>query len=108
MIDLGGDRLDSADLVVARRGRLVARVPGWNGDCWAEFADVCSRRAQQAGGAYADEAAAFAEQADTPQLVAVTAYVAARAGEHRGADGFREERRWQARWLRKRLDLLEA
>jgi hypothetical protein len=107
-IELDGDRLESADLVVARRGRLLERVPGWNGDCWAEFADACSQRAQKAGGPYADEAVTFASQAETPQLVAVTAYVAARAGEHRGAYGFRAERRWQARWLRNRLALAEG
>jgi hypothetical protein len=86
---------------------LVERVPGWNGECWAEFADACSQRAQKAGGPYADEAATFAEQAGTAQLVAVTAYVSARAAEHRGADGFRAERRWQASWLRNRLALAE-
>ncbi|MDQ3894570.1 MAG: hypothetical protein M3292_07895 [Actinomycetota bacterium] len=106
-IELGGDHLESPELVLARRGRLVERVPGWNGECWAEFADACSQRAQKAGGPYADEAATFAEQAGTAQLVAVTAYVSARAAEHRGADGFRAERRWQASWLRNRLALAE-
>jgi hypothetical protein len=105
-VELDGELVEDAGVLVARRARLVEQVAGWDRVTMREFASACSQHAQPYGGIYAEDAATFAVQTEDAAMAAVTAFVAAKAAEAVDGDpGFAAERSWQAGWLGERLDL---
>jgi hypothetical protein len=127
-IELAGPVVELEDAVVARRGRLARRVPGWDRQAALDLVRACLERARARGAAasLAADAAALAQgrrpegsEADVRQHPAATAanvaFVVAHAAgidARRGGDlyeaGFAAERTWQAAWLGKRLGLSGA
>lgn len=116
-VQLDGDVLEEEGIVVARRGRLVSKVEGWNRVVALEFARACARRAAERARAepgnehlvaYARDAADEVQAAVSAQGVATTAYIAAHAAQAGDPDGFGAERAWQATWLVERLRLTNA
>lgn len=131
-VELAGSLSEREHLVIAERGRLVARVAAWDDACAAEFVEHCARRAADAAGL--DAAGSLGEleraaraAADGPAALvadivayardaggggpgaAVAGYIAAHAlaGGDRHAPGYAErfaaERARQAAWLSERL-----
>ena len=44
-VELGGEIVEFEGVLVARRGRLLSRMQGWNSDTSVEFARACAARA---------------------------------------------------------------
>jgi hypothetical protein len=91
--------------LVARRGRLVRPVEGWNDDTRQAFVAACAERARPR----AEQAPEVAPQALAigPEMSAQTAgFFSARVAEVAGgAAAYEAERRAQADWLIEALDL---
>jgi hypothetical protein len=112
-VELDGEVVRFESVLVARRGRLVERVPGWNLETGREFANACAERirdraaasADPLGAAYADFLEGLAEAANDSAGVSLTAYGAAHAADESDPGAFQSERAWQARWLAERLGL---
>lgn len=117
--ELDGEIQRMRTKVVATRGRLVARVRGWDAAAAEEFGRACARRAAacaeglRAAGSppdavrRADDYAADAAAEAGAGRAATAAYIAAHAGAHAagGTAGAGAERAWQAAWLAHRLTL---
>jgi hypothetical protein len=116
LIELEGETLAAADSLVARRGRLLARVDAWSGGAAQEFADACGKRAMS----LAVEAPSTAERAGDSVAnaangaVAAAAYIAATVAGEAGSGAragslyqshFLSERTRQATWIGDRLSL---
>jgi hypothetical protein len=110
-IELGGRSLTIDGVVVAERGRLVARVASWDREVGREFALACAARARERAAGndrvapYANDAEAFAARIETAKEVAEVAFVAAHAASLAAPGGYEAERAWQSRWLADRLQL---
>lgn len=106
-VELDGGELVAPGIVVAPRGRLVARVEEWNDETAREFAIACAAHVQGApAGRAADcaaDAAASAEGAVADYTATTVGYMAAHAAEATAPGGFAAERVWQSRWLADRL-----
>jgi hypothetical protein len=124
-IEVDGDMLEGAEMLIAPRGRLVARVAGWSPDGRTAFVEACRDRATLhidrtplARRAHAD---AFMGHMDNylrlqwTQLGALCAALAIASTTEGGNDDmagakalYRSEREWQARWLVAHLELPHA
>jgi hypothetical protein len=106
-VELDGGEEVAPGIVVAPRGRLVARVEEWNDETAREFARACAAHVQDApAGRAADcaaDAAATAEGAVADYTATTVGYMAAHAAEAAAPGGFAAERVWQSRWLAERL-----
>lgn len=99
-------------VVVARRARLLERIEEWNRDTARELARSCAVRARQLADDYpdplirkmADDIGGISEGPD-PSATALSMYCTAHAADLAVRDGYRDERRRQAEWLRNRLQL---
>jgi len=91
-VELGGVEVDDRKLV-ARRGRLVRQVEGWNEETQRAFVAACAERAEPRG-------------AQAPEIAQAAGFVSARVAEVAGgASAYDAERRAQADWLIEALDL---
>lgn len=105
-------REEHEGVVVARRARMLERVEGWNPGTSRELARSCAARARQLADDHpdplirkmADDIGATAEGPD-PSATALAMYCTAHAADLAVPDGYRDERRRQAEWLRNRLQL---
>jgi len=107
-IELAGPFLEAERKIVARRGRLLGRLNGWDADAMRDFGLACAARvAPLAVGSaavqgYVADTATFARAGSA----SVAGFVAARAAEVAGgADAYDAERSEQVRWLANRLGL---
>jgi hypothetical protein len=100
-------------LLLARRGRLLDRVPGWPRAAEA-FAAECAEQAAQLTvsrprdgrlSELAEEAAWHAERAAEPRQAVLAAYTAAVAADVHRSGGFDAERVRQSEALARRLGL---
>lgn len=117
-VELGGEIQEGPDAVLARRGRLVARVSEWADGVNREFGHECAQRAKAVVG---DEARVVARAADAAAnamagWVSAAAYIAAAVAAQVGSgvtegpvydEHFRIERARQGAWLKQRLGLSE-
>ena len=106
-VELDGGEEVAPGIVVAPRGRLVARVEAWNDETAREFARACAEHVEGSPpGRAADcaaDAAASAEGAAADYTATTVGYMAAHAAEATAPGGFAAERAWQSRWLAERL-----
>jgi hypothetical protein len=104
MVELDDVAVEARKLV-ARRGRLLRRVEGWDGAAAEKFVAGCEARARSRA-ENAPELAQFADDIAGGATPAVAGYIAARAAElHRGPPEYDLERKCQADWLADRLGL---
>lgn len=112
--ELWSVELDDAEEVVpgvlaASRGRLLARVEGWDDAAAREFARACAERARDGAtgraAEYAADATAAVERATAGPAAALVGYMAAHAAEAKAPGSFATERRRQSLWLAERLGL---
>jgi hypothetical protein len=126
VVELDGGLREEARLISADRGRLVARIAGWDHVCAAEFVRGCESRAagrvavmppgddRDLAGGYLGDLRRYVEESYSPASAAGTAaYIGARiAGIVAGPGGYDagagEERAAQAAWLADRLALTET
>ncbi len=118
-VELDGEILQTPPALIARRGRLIRHLEGWDAESQAEFAADCARRAARTAGddtvladvvAFIDRLAEDGRAGPAGYWTAVVAGQAASAAR-RGEvydQAFGEERATQARWLASRLALEEA
>jgi hypothetical protein len=112
-VELDGEVVRFEGILIARRGRLLKRVPAWNLETGRELANACAGRIRERAAAsadplrtaYADFLEGLAEAANDPAGVSLTAYGAAHAVDESDPGAFKSERAWQARWLAERLGL---
>jgi hypothetical protein len=108
-IELDGLEEEHDGVLVARRGRLLEPIEGWNVETARELARSCARRALELAEStdqplirtMAEDIATFAEVPDAP----LVAYTTAHAFDEVRPGAYYEERRRQADWLRERLGL---
>jgi hypothetical protein len=108
-IEVDGVEEEQDGLLVARRGRLLERIDGWDVEAERELARSCAARARELADdvenplirTMADDIATFAEVPDTPLVM----YTTAHAFDEARPGAYYEERRRQADWLRERLGL---
>ncbi len=99
-------------LLVARRGRLLERVDGWDAEASHELAHTCVARALELARRVPDSLVqarttmitAIADGPD-PSATALTMYTTAHMYDEVEPGSYYEERRRQAAWLRDRLGL---
>jgi hypothetical protein len=112
-LELDGEVSEQPTLLLAGRGRLLERVPGWP-EAAAAFAVECAEQtAQLAGlrpqdgrlGELAEEAQWHAERAAETRQAVLAAYTAAVAADVHRPGGFDEERVRQSESLAGRLGL---
>ena len=106
-VELDGEILDLGTVLVARRGRLVARIEAWP-QVSREFARDCATRARALAdrtpgnarlAALAGEAVEYAELATVPRHAVIAAYAAAVAADVFEPGAFDSERLRQSRRL---------
>ena len=106
-VELAGELLEGEQAVVAERGRLLERVPGWDAATRRAFTDACAARVRDAG--FSEDVAERLRRPDPEAEIGYyAAYAAGHAGESSGgsyAEAFAAERSWQSRWLVLRLGL---
>jgi hypothetical protein len=104
-VELAGEVAEGERKLVAERGRLVARVEGWNADAAQEFGDTSAARARALSDARPGDAIARAYAEDTERRAGqgrayAATYIAAVAAEHAGGhEGRDSERAAQAAWF---------
>jgi hypothetical protein len=107
-IELDGEIIEQERKLVAGRGRLLRRVPGWNEELLEGFGRFCARRTRERVG-FLPVLSGFV--ADVDRFVAqrrfpIAGFAAARAAELRdGPASYEQERLRQAAWLAERLGL---
>jgi hypothetical protein len=110
-VELEGARTLAPGIVVAPRGRLLARLDEWDDETAREFARACAGHVADApagrAAEYAADAKASAEEARADFTATTAGYIAAHAAEAARPGGFAEERLWQSRWLADRLGVSE-
>jgi len=114
-IELDGIALEHEGLLVARRGRLVARVEEWNAETSRELARSCAAQVTALVETSEDELLrrraemipAIADGPD-PSATALAMYTTAHALDDVTPGTYWIERRRQAEWLRERLGLDDA
>jgi hypothetical protein len=106
-IEIDGAEMLAPGIVVASRGRLLAKVHEWDDETAREFARACAAHVSSVttgrGGEYAADAKASAEEAVADFTATTVAYMAAHAAEQAAPGGYDAERLWQSRWLAERL-----
>jgi hypothetical protein len=114
LVELEGVEVEQDGLLLARRGRLIERIEGWDAEASIELARWCVARAEELAATNpdplvrrrAEHIAQIAESAD-PSATALTMYTTAHTYDD--AEGtYYEERSRQAGWLRDRLQLDEV
>jgi hypothetical protein len=110
-IELEGDVMERERKVIGRRGRLVRRIPEWNGELLRAFTASCRAETKLRVGSipplngYVGDIDRFRSQ----DRHGLAAFAAARAAELSGGRGaYERERTRQAAWLAERLGLGEA
>jgi hypothetical protein len=107
-IELGGDVTEHERKVVARRGRLVRRIPEWNAELLRAFTASCRAEAKLRVGSIA-VLSGFVGDIDRfrgGDRHGLAAFAAARAAELAGGPhAYERERGRQAAWLADRLGL---
>jgi hypothetical protein len=108
VVELGGEPEEIVPgVLVAPRGRLVARVEAWDDGVARELARDCARRAGEGAtgraAEFAADAARAAEAATAGPTAVLAGYMAAHAAEAKAPGGFAAERRRQSLWLAQRL-----
>lgn len=115
-VELDGEILDTAPALIARRGRLIGAVRGWDAESRSAFAADCARRAARTAGEDPTlaEVAALVDRFVVAGLAGPAGYwsavVAGQAASNsrRGPvydEAFAAERSVQATWLVERLGL---
>jgi hypothetical protein len=108
LAELDGEIIDEPRMLVAKRGRLVERLAGWDSGTAGEFTLACLAR-DHAQPELSADAAEWAEHPDgAVSAVYIVAHAAGVAAEKAGRpyeEGFSAERAWQADWLARRLGL---
>jgi hypothetical protein len=96
-------------VLVAPRGRLLARVEAWGDELAREFSESCAERALEGASGlaaeFAGDAAAAAGTATAGPTAVLVGYMAAHAAEAKEPGTFAAERRRQSLWLAERLGL---
>ena len=109
-IELDGQIVQQARKVVASRGRLGRRVPGWDAELLDAFCEACRTRTRLLVGAV-PVLSGYVGDIDRLRSElrwTLAAFAAARAAELRdGPRGYERERLTQAGWLAERLGLGE-
>ncbi len=107
-IELDGEVVERERKLVAARGRLLARVSGWNDELLEGFAHFCAGRTRERVGflpilsGFVVDVDRFVAQRRFP----IAGFAAARAAELRdGPAAYECERLVQAAWLAERLGL---
>jgi hypothetical protein len=110
-IELDGQVVQQERKMIAARGRLLRRVPGWNAELLDAFCAACRARTRLLVGAipvlsgYVGDIDRLRSQ----RRWGLAAFAAARAAElWDGPRGYERERRLQAAWLAERLGLADA
>jgi hypothetical protein len=114
-IELDSIEQERDGLLVARRGRLVDRIDGWNAETSRELARTCAARAVEFAGRIPDSLVqrrtamitAIAEGPD-PSATALAMYTTAHMLDEVEPGSYYEERGRQADWLRERLALTDV
>jgi hypothetical protein len=111
LVELEDVHAEHDGVVIARRGRLLERVDGWDAEASRELARSCAERVRELAARTTDPLvhgraemiAAIADGPD-PSATALAMYTTAHTFDE--VDGsYYEERRRQADWLRERLEL---
>lgn len=111
-VEVDGIREEREGLVVARRGRLLERVDGWDAEASHALAHSCVARAVELAGRVSDPLVqarttmitAIADSPD-PSATALTMYTTAHMYDEVEPGSYYDERRRQASWLCDRLEL---
>lgn len=118
-VELDGEIVQTPPALIARRGRLIRRVEGWDAGVQAAFAADCARRAARVAGddtvlgeivSFIDRLAEAGRAGPAGYWAAVVAGQAA-SGDRQGEtydQAFGQERAVQVRWMVGRLALEEA
>jgi hypothetical protein len=124
-IEVDGEVVEAADMLIALRGRLLSRVDSWNPDRRTAFVEACRDRAAEHvartpparrthGEAFMGHMGKYLRLQWT-QLGALCAALAIASTTEGGDDDaagakalYRSEREWQARWLVEHLGLAHA
>jgi hypothetical protein len=108
-VELAEDEEVGGGIVLARRGRLVERIDGWDDETAREYAEACVRHLPQGGSdivrTRAADTAAAAAVVVAGGAAASVGYCAAHAAESDSPGGYERERLRQAAWLADRLGL---
>jgi hypothetical protein len=112
-IELEDVEVEHEGVLVARRGRLLERIEGWDADASRELARSCVARVRDAADRHpepllrrrAEMIPEIAEGPD-PSAVALSMYTTAHALDEVVPGSYWDERRRQAEWLRDRLGLV--
>jgi hypothetical protein len=106
-IELDGDVTEQQRKVVARRGRVLRRVPEWNLELLRAFTASCRAETKQRVGAIAllSGYVGDIDRLRSSDRHGLAAFAAARAAERSGGPGaYERERARQAAWLADRLE----
>lgn len=108
-VELDGELVETRHMVVARRGRLLRRVPGWSESLAHQLCEFCVNRVEALGtpaAAYLDDVKWLAGRTHAAATTHISAVVAGKvAGDAGAEDAEGRERRVQAEWLTKHLGL---
>ena len=113
LIELEGVAEEGDGLLLARRGRLVEQIDGWNEETSRELARSCAAVITQLAAEHPDDdllrrrAEMIPQIADgpDPSAAALAMYTTAHAADEVAPGSYWIERRRQAEWLRERLQL---
>ena len=106
-IELDGDVVEHKTKVVARRGRLLRRIDGWDDDFRAAYTRFCADRAHEIARATGLQRWEEVIEPSIPEGPALLGFVAARiADEAGGVEAYHQERARQSEWLAARLALV--
>jgi hypothetical protein len=108
VIELDGQIVEHERKVIARLGRLLHRIPGWNDELLREFTASCRAETERRVGSSPRLSGYVADIHDfrSSDRHGFAAFAAARAAELSGGPAaYERERRRQAAWLTERLRL---
>jgi hypothetical protein len=111
LIELDEVQEEHEGVLIARRGRLLERIEGWDAEASRELARSCAARVRELAARNSDplvhgRARMIAEIADGPDPSATALAMYTTAHTFDEVDGsYYDERRRQAEWLRERLQL---
>ena len=112
LVELEDVEAEHEGVLIARRGRLVERIEGWDAEAARELARSCAARVRELAQERpdplirmrADDIAGIADGPD-PSATALAMYTTAHTFDEAVPGGYDDERRRQAAWLRERLQL---
>jgi hypothetical protein len=112
LVELEDIEQEHEGVLIARRGRLLERIAGWNAETALELARSCVAQVRRLADGHPDElvrrrAAHIAEVAESsdPSATALAMYTTAHTFDELMPGSYYDERRRQAKWLRERLEL---